>query len=145
MHPNLIRHPVAVAATLALLQAGVAFAQASAPAPAGDGLKLDTIIVTGTSVARSKMEQSVSVSTLDSEQLVKSGAVSAAEVLRSIPGLRSESSGGEGNANITARGVPISAGGSRYVSIHEDGLPVLLIGDASFATPDMFTRTPSVE
>jgi len=143
MHSNLIRRPVAVAAALALLQAGAAFAQAGAPpaAPAGDGLKLDTIIVTGTSVARSKMEQSVSVSTLDSEQLVKSGAVSAAEVLRSIPGLRSESSGGEGNANITARGVPISAGGSRYVSIHEDGLPVLLIGDAAFATPDMFTRT----
>lgn len=139
MHLNLIRRPVAVAASIALLQAGAAFAQAAAPA--GDGLKLDTIIVTGTSVARSKMEQSVSVSTLDGEQLVKSGAVSAAEVLRSIPGLRSESSGGEGNANITARGVPISAGGSRYVSIHEDGLPVLLIGDAAFATPDMFTRT----
>jgi len=139
MHPNLIRRPVAMAAALVLLQAGAAFAQAGAGA--ADGLKLDTIIVTGTSVARSKMEQSVSVSTLDSEQLVRTGAASAAEVLRSIPGLRSESSGGEGNANITARGVPISAGGSRYVSIHEDGLPVLLIGDAAFATPDMFTRT----
>jgi outer membrane receptor for ferric coprogen and ferric-rhodotorulic acid len=82
-------------------------------------------------VAKSKRDLSVSVSTIDSESIVKSGAQSAAEVLRAVPGLRSESSRGEGNANITARGVPISAGGSRYVSIHEDGLPVLLIGDAA--------------
>ena len=42
-----------------------------------------------------------------------------------IPGIRAESSGGEGNSNITVRGVPVSAGGSRYLLIQEDGLPVL--------------------
>ena len=137
---------IALAATAAALQAGAAFAQTTAPAPAAaasasDGLKLDRVVITGTSTARTAMQQSVSVSTLDGEDIVRGGATSAAEVLRSIPGLRSESSGGEGNANISARGVPISAGGSRYVSLHEDGLPVLLIGDAAFGTPDMFTRT----
>ncbi len=131
-----VARPLAVALTLALTQ-WAAHAQTAAPK---DGLNLDRVIVTGTAVAKSKMDQSVSVSSIDGESIVKSGAQSAAEVLRSVPGLRSESSGGEGNANITARGVPISAGGSRYVSIHEDGLPVLLIGDAAFATPDMFTR-----
>ncbi|NBO77797.1 MAG: TonB-dependent receptor, partial [Betaproteobacteria bacterium] len=135
---NPVARPLSVALTLALAQ--MAAQAQTAPASAPDGLNLDRVIVTGTAVARSKMEQSVSVSTIDGESIIKSGAQSAAEVLRSVPGLRSESSGGEGNANITARGVPISAGGSRYVSIHEDGLPVLLIGDAAFATPDMFTR-----
>lgn len=130
-----VARPLSVALTLAL-----ASMAAQAQTPAADGLNLDRVVVTGTAVAKSKMDQSVSVSTIDAESIVKSGAQSAAEVLRSVPGLRSESTGGEGNANITARGVPISAGGSRYVSIHEDGLPVLLIGDASFATPDMFTR-----
>ena len=145
---NPVLRPLTVALTLALAQMAAQAQTASAPAssasranaPAADGLNLDRVVVTGTAVARSKMEQSVSVSTIDGESIIRSGAQSAAEVLRSVPGLRSESSGGEGNANITARGVPISAGGSRYVSIHEDGLPVLLIGDAAFATPDMFTR-----
>jgi outer membrane receptor for ferrienterochelin and colicin len=120
-----------VALTLALAHWGAQAQSAAAPAAPADGLNLDRVIVTGTAVAKSKMDPTVSASTIDSESIVKSGAQSAAEVLRSVPGLRSESSGGEGNANITARGVPILAGGSRYVSIHEDGLPVLLIGDAA--------------
>lgn len=120
-------------------------APASAPAPAPakneDALKLDSVVVTGTSTRLSKMKQSVSVSTLDSEQIERTGATSAAELLRSIPGVRSESSGGEGNANITVRGVPISAGGARYVQLQEDGLPVLLFGDIAFGTADQFVRT----
>jgi outer membrane receptor protein involved in Fe transport len=145
--------PVALAAALAGLQIHAVQAQTTpaaadaAPKPAeaaaaakADGLKLEQIVITGTAVARTKMQQSVSVSTIDSEQLTKGMSSSAAEVLRSVPGVRSESSGGEGNANITVRGVPISAGGSRYVQLQEDGLPVLLIGDVSFATADQFLR-----
>jgi outer membrane receptor protein involved in Fe transport len=136
----------APAAAPAAPAAAPAPAQPAAPAPApaaaaqGDGLKLDTVVITGTSTLRSKMQQSVSISSLDGEQIGKLNAASAAEVLRSIPGVRSESSGGEGNANITVRGVPISAGGSRYVQLQEDGLPVLLVGDVSFATADQFVR-----
>lgn len=140
--PALKRHsrPALAAITLALIQLS---AQAQSAAPneaANDGLKLDQVVVTGTSTATSKMKQSVSVSSVDSEQIQKSGATSSAELLRSVPGLRSESSGGEGNANITVRGVPISAGGSRYVQIQEDGLPVLLFGDIAFGTADQFVR-----
>lgn len=136
----------------ALLAMQLASAQ-SAPAPtapttaptatdkADNGLSLERVVVTGTSIAASKMKQSVSISTMDVEQVEKSGAASAAEVLRSIPGVRSESSGGEGNANLTVRGVPISAGGARYVQFQEDGLPVLLFGDIAFGTADEFLRT----
>jgi outer membrane cobalamin receptor len=144
--PNPTR--IALAVAVALLHLGAAHAQtAAAPdtaAPAAanpnDGLKLDSVVVTGTSTKLSKMKQSVSVSTLDSEQIERSGATSAAELLRSIPGIRSESSGGEGNANITVRGVPISAGGARYVQIQEDGLPMLMFGDIAFGTADQFLR-----
>ena len=139
---------IALAAALAALHLGAAHAQTTpasgdAAKPAGaqdDGLKLDSVVVTGTSTKLSKMKQSVSVSTLDSEQIEKTGATSAAELLRSVPGVRSESSGGEGNANITVRGVPISAGGARYVQLQEDGLPVLLFGDIAFGTADQFVR-----
>ena len=144
--PTLLK-PLTVAVAMALLQ--LASAQAQTTPPAADAekkadekgsLSLERIVITGTSTLRSKMQQSVSVSTLDSEQLQKSGAASAAEVLRSVPGIRAASSGGEGNANMTVRGAPISAGGSRYLQLQEDGLPVLLIGDVSFATADQFTR-----
>jgi outer membrane receptor protein involved in Fe transport len=131
--------PVAAAVAISLASMGSAMAQTAAPA-GNDGLKLDQIVVTGTSTAVTKMKQSVSVSSLDAEQIERSGATSAAELLRSIPGVRSESSGGEGNANITVRGVPLSAGGSRYVQIQEDGLPVLLFGDIAFGTADQFLR-----
>ena len=146
--PNPTR--IALAVAVALLQLGAAQAQTAAatateanpPAAANpnDGLKLDSVVVTGTSSKLSKMKQSVSVSTLDAEQIERSGATSAAELLRSVPGIRSESSGGEGNANITVRGVPISAGGARYVQLQEDGLPVLMFGDIAFGTADQFLR-----
>jgi outer membrane receptor protein involved in Fe transport len=143
------RCPTALAAiSLALLQLS-AQAQTPAttppdtspdPAEAKDGLKLDLVVMTGTSTRSTKMKQSVSVSTLDSEQISKSGATSATELLRSVPGLRSESTGGEGNANVTVRGVPLSAGGSRYVQMQEDGLPLLMFGDIAFGTADQFLR-----
>lgn len=141
-HPFKAR-PLAAAISLALMTLGSAWAQSTDTAPADankDAMKFDQIVVTGTSTAKSKMKQSVSVSTLDAEQMEKSGATSAAELLRAVPGVRSESSGGEGNANITVRGVPLSAGGSRYVQLQEDGLPLVLFGDVSFGTADQFLR-----
>lgn len=115
-------------------------AAAPAPAASGDGLQLDRVVITGTTVLRSKMKQSVSVSSLEGEQLGNLVASSATEVLRAVPGLRAESTGGEGNANLGVRGLPMSDGGGRYVQLQEDGLPVLLFGDISFATADQFLR-----
>jgi catecholate siderophore receptor len=140
-HPTLSR--IAAATALAVLQIGAAHAQTAAPqdaSAAGDGLKLDQVIVTGTSARASKMKSSVSVSTIDGDTIANSNAASAAEVLRSIPGIRSESSGGESNANVGVRGIPISAGGARYIQFQEDGLPILMFGDIAFATPDTWLR-----
>ncbi len=115
--------------------------EASAAKPAPDaGLDLERVVVTGATTAKTKMKQSVSVSTVGAEQIQNSTAASATEVLRTVPGLRAESSGGEGNANLGVRGLPMSDGGGRYVQLQEDGLPVLLVGDISFATADQFVR-----
>lgn len=105
-----------------------------------DAESLDEVIVTGVSNPRSKIESSVSITTMRSGIVQKSAPRTTAEIFRTVPGIRSESSGGEGNANIAVRGVPISSGGSKYVQLQEDGLPVLLFGDMSFATADIFTR-----
>lgn len=147
--------PLAVAASLALISIAVqaqqaqpatetpAAAPATAAADGNDVLKLDRIVITGTTVLRTKMKQSVSVSNVDGEQLGNLVAQSATEVLRSVPGLRAESTGGEGNANLGVRGLPMSDGGGRYVQLQEDSLPVLLFGDISFATADQFVRADS--
>jgi outer membrane receptor protein involved in Fe transport len=136
-----VRHPLALAAALALAPA-MALAQTApaAPAASNDGLNLERIVITGSTVLRTKMKQSVSVSTMDLDQINNSVSASATEVLRNVPGLRAESTGGEGNANLGVRGLPMSDGGGRYVQLQEDGLPILLFGDISFATADQFMR-----
>ncbi|GJI97937.1 TonB-dependent receptor [Duganella caerulea] len=131
---------IAAAVATAVLHMGSASAQQAAPATPADGLNMERVVVTGTSGGSTKMKTSVSISTLEGDTIKNSAPLSAAEVLRSVPGVRSESSGGEGNANITVRGVPISAGGARYVQIQEDGLPVLQSGDFNFITPDSFVK-----
>ncbi|TRX38594.1 TonB-dependent receptor [Flavobacterium sp. ZT3R18] len=105
-----------------------------------DANQLNDVIITGVVSPRTKIKSSVSVTSLGARQIEQAAPRSTAEIFRSIPGIRSESSGGEGNSNISVRGVPISSGGSKYLQIQEDGLPVLLFGDIAFATADIFTR-----
>ncbi len=105
-----------------------------------DAMGLDEVVVTGTANPRSKLNSSVSISTLRPTEIAGSTPRTTAEIFRLIPGIRSESSGGEGNTNITVRGVPISAGGSKYLQLQEDGLPIFMFGDIAFATSDIFLR-----
>ncbi len=131
---NMCLKTIAIAASWAAIQIGNAYAQSN-------GLNLDEVVVTASPTGRTKMKSSDSVTSVGEEAITRSGATNAAEILRSVPGIRAESSGGEGNANITVRGAPVSAGGGRYVQFQEDGLPILLFGDIAFGTPDQFLRT----
>lgn len=107
---------------------------------ANDAIGLNAVVITGVLNPKSKLESSVSVSTLNTQAIEQTVFRTTAEIFRSIPGIRSEASGGDGNTNITVRGVPISSGGSKYLQLQEDGLPVLLFGDIAFATSDIFLR-----
>ncbi|NNC97249.1 MAG: TonB-dependent receptor [Gammaproteobacteria bacterium] len=101
---------------------------------------VEEVIVTGVARPTTKLESSMSVSALSAEEVTDFAPRSTAEVFRNIPGIQAESSSGDANSNIKVRGVPISAGGSRYLSMQEDGFPMLLVGDAAFATADSFLR-----
>ncbi|MCZ6503435.1 MAG: TonB-dependent receptor [Gammaproteobacteria bacterium] len=101
---------------------------------------MEEVIVTGVPRATTKLESTASVTSLSAEELFDSAPRSTAEVFRNIPGIHAEASSGDANSNIKVRGMPISAGGSRYVSIQEDGFPVLLVGDVAFATADSWLR-----
>ncbi|MEK7266068.1 MAG: TonB-dependent receptor plug domain-containing protein, partial [Pseudomonadota bacterium] len=100
----------------------------------------DEIIVTGVAKATTVFQSSASVSALPSEEIQNLAPRSINELFRAIPGVKSEDTGGDANANIKVRGLPIASGGSRYLSLQEDGFPTLLIGDVAFSTADSYLR-----
>ncbi|GAB2708359.1 TonB-dependent receptor [Aliiglaciecola aliphaticivorans] len=102
--------------------------------------EFETIVVTAVPTGVEAQEASVSVSTLIPDDIVKLAPRSTAEVFRGLPGIRAESSGGGGNANITIRGIPLATGGSKFMQLQEDGLPVLEYGDINFGNADNFLR-----
>ncbi|KQM26360.1 MULTISPECIES: TonB-dependent receptor domain-containing protein [unclassified Sphingomonas] len=109
--------------------------------PADDTAAADAdIIVTGVARGQNRLDSSVSVSSLDQATLQTTAPRSVAELFRNIPGVRSESSGGEGNANIAVRGLPVASGGSKFLQLQEDGLPILEYGDITFGNADIFLR-----
>lgn len=126
-------------AALALLAAGSAQAQ-TAETSKDDVLALDGVIVTASRAGVTKMTSSVSVSSLSSEQIAAQAPRSTAEIFRGLPGIRSESTGGEGNANIAVRGLPVASGGAKFLQLQEDGLPVMEFGDIAFGNADIFLR-----
>lgn len=118
------------------LSAGASFAQE------GESV-LEEIIVTGVSKPTTKFESTMSVTALPAEDVVNFAPRSTAEIFRNIPGIQSESSSGDANANVKVRGMPISSGGARYISFQEDGFPMMVVGDTAFATADSFLRFDS--
>lgn len=108
------------------------------------GLDFERIVVTG-SVGRGTtvMDSSVSVSSISADQIEIATPRSSAEAFRNIPGVRAEASGGDGNANLAVRGLPVAAGGAKFMQIQEDGLPILQFGDIAFGNTDIFLRIDS--
>lgn len=126
------------AVSLGVLQLGVA-SVTEAGEQSADPLRLEEVVVTAGAGQVSKLRSSVAVSTLDPERIQQSVPGNTADLLRNVPGVLAQASGGEGNANISARGLPQS-GGAKLVQFQEDGLPVLDFGDIEFGTADTFVR-----
>lgn len=130
----------AISIALALAFTAPVFAQEADEAKKEDVKYFEQIVVTGSPGGATQQETSVSVSSFNQEDIFKLAPRSTAEVYRALPGIRAESSGGGGNANITIRGIPLATGGSKFLQIHEDGLPVLEYGDINFGNADNFLR-----
>lgn len=133
-----LRHALAASVALAAF-ASPAFGQ-DADTSTDDALGLDEIVVTATPRAANRLETSVSVSNLDDQAIADAAPRTTAEIFRQIPGIRSEATGGDGNANIAVRGLPVASGGAKFLQLQEDGLPVLQFGDIAFGNADIFLR-----
>ncbi len=123
-----------------LISAGLPASNALAQA---EDQPIEEVIVTGVARPTTKFESSASVTALGTEELQNYAPRSTAEIFRNIPGIQAESSSGDANANVKVRGLPISAGGAKYLSFQEDGFPMLLVGDTAFATADSWLRADS--
>ncbi len=164
---SLKKHPIAAAVSMLLLQCCIARAaeppvpasspaepatsesigpqtveEVGSPAPevAPPAEKLEEVVVTAVARRTNRLDTSVSTSSINPDEAFQAAPRSTEELFRSLPGIRSESSGGEANANITIRGIPLATGGSKYLQLWEDGLPVLEYGDINFANADNFLR-----
>ncbi|WP_294334438.1 TonB-dependent receptor [uncultured Sphingomonas sp.] len=98
------------------------------------------VFSTGVAKGRDRLDSATSTSAFRAAEFEKLGPRPLGDVLRTMPGLRVESGIGEGNANYTVRGLPLAAGGSKYMQFQEDGLPVLEFGDIFNVGVDVFMR-----
>ncbi len=103
---------------------------------------LHTEYRTGLFSGRSIMDSGMAISSLSAQAIQNIDSITSSDTFRRIPGLRVDDSGGDGNTNISLRGLPFSegGGGGRYLLVHEDGLPILMFGDMRFATLDTLIR-----
>lgn len=136
-----IRHTLALSAALSAFAMPAMAQDAATSEEDPPAIDASEIVVTAVARGQNVLDSSVSVSSIDSEALVDLAPRSSAELIRQIPGIRSESSGGDGNANIAVRGLPVASGGAKFLQLQEDGLPILEFGDITFGNADIFLRT----
>ena len=106
---------------------------------------LDEVIVTGVFDKRTKMESSVAISTLNARQLAQLAPTSAADLLRNVPGVYVNNARGEIANTVYSRGISANsidnASGYYYVSMQEDGLPLMNVnyGTDNYLRADITT------
>ena len=103
--------------------------QAAAP----QDTKLEEVIVTGTAAGAEvrKLEASFAITTLDDTAITEYSPQSTADLLRLVPGVWSESTGGVSGANVMVRGFP-GGGDAPYLTVQLNGAPVYAISTLSF-------------
>ncbi|MFV8375829.1 TonB-dependent receptor [Flavobacterium sp. LB1P71] len=102
-----------------------------------DEAALDEVVVTGVFDKRTKMTASVAISTLNAKQIEALVPNSSADLLKNMPGVYVNTSRGEVGNSIYTRGLNYN-GGFFYVSMQEDGLPVM--GISGLVQPDAYLR-----
>ncbi|RMB12435.1 TonB-dependent receptor [Eilatimonas milleporae] len=107
-------------------------------------LSMEEIIITGVFRDSSLSTAPVAVTAIEDEVIQQSGVISAADLLKNVPGVFVNSSLGEIRNTVYSRGVAAgsneAASGYFYVSMQEDGLPVTNVTFSNYG-PDYFLRS----
>jgi outer membrane receptor protein involved in Fe transport len=81
------------------------------------------VVVTGSSGRKKKFETPYAISTIGEAEIQRRDPKSTVDLLKSVPGIKVENSGGQGGGeNVVIRGLPFS--GFRLMDMLEDGLPL---------------------
>ncbi|MBV7538537.1 TonB-dependent receptor [Duganella sp. sic0402] len=125
--------PSAIAAAVLIMvnqsaaaQTEPASAQAATAEPSTEVSKeIQQVVVTGVASARGvrKVDSAFSITTANEEQLKQASPSSTADVMKLVPGVYAESTGGQSGANIEVRGFP-SGSDSPFVSVQMMGNPI---------------------
>jgi outer membrane receptor protein involved in Fe transport len=99
----------------------------------------ETIVVTGTSRARTVFDTPLAVQTRDAFDLARLGTSSQADILSSIPTIKAEAGGGEVASNVFIRGLP-SGGQYQFTPLMYDGMPVLSSFGLNSSAYDVYYR-----
>ena len=100
----------------------------------------DDIIVVGTAGGGTRRQDaSFAVTALSNDAIERAAPNSTADVLRAVPGVMAESSGGQNGANIFVRGYP-SGGDAEFVTFQYAGTPVFPPPTLSFLENSQLVR-----
>jgi hypothetical protein len=108
-------------------------AAADTDASAANTNSLEEVVVTGTATAGGvkKLDASFSITTASLEEIRDVGPSSSADLLKIVPGVWPETSGGESGSNIELAGYP-SGSDAPYVTYQINGSPIYPVPTLSF-------------
>lgn len=94
---------------------------------------LEEVVVTGTAAGAEiqKVEASFAITTVNADDITQFSPQSTADLLKLVPGVWSESSGGVSGANVMVRGFP-GGGDAPYLTVQVNGAPIYPISTLSF-------------
>ena len=102
--------------------------------------QVEDIIVIGTAGAGTRRQDAAfAVTTLDAEAIAKAAPLSTADLFQAVPGVSSESTGGQNGANIFVRGYP-SGGDAVFVTLQSQGVPFFTPPTLSFLENSQLIR-----
>jgi len=104
-----------------------------------DNLQLESVMVTGGN-PKKKLESSVALTSVSNKDITNRAPLNSTDLLKAIPGLTVESTGGDGPGNVWVRGFP-QQGGYIFLGIQEDGLPLLPTGFNTNPSIDQYYKT----
>jgi len=110
-----------------------------AATPAEPAVLQDIVIVGTPGGGIGRREAAYAVTTIDQPAIERLAPASTAEVLRLVPGLTVETSGGKNGANIFVRGYP-SGGDAEYVTFQTEGVPFFPPATLSFLENSQLIR-----
>ncbi|MAW98928.1 MAG: TonB-dependent receptor [Sphingomonas sp.] len=127
------------------LSASPAFAQDAAGAnddmatPEVQDAAQDIVVVGTAGAGTRRQDAAFAVTSLDAQAIAEAAPASTADILKMVPGVSVESSGGQNGANIFVRGYP-SGGDAQFVTFQSSGVPIFPPPTLSFLENSQLIR-----